>query len=97
MFLVTKNYKSSIFFLNALKVEILFYSMINMKLNFHFNIINFKYEHFHVDLNRFYKIAYTSNLILKNGLQVHEILNVFYFQVIKALKTYLCTIKLCML
>ncbi len=42
---------------DALKVGILFYSMINMKIN-HFNII-LKYEHFHVDLSRFYKIAVT--------------------------------------
>jgi hypothetical protein len=68
-------------FLNALKVEILFYTMINMKINFCFNIINLKDEHFHVHLSRFYKIAYTykKRLILQNGLQANEILNVFYF------------------
>jgi hypothetical protein len=62
--------------------------MINMKIKFHFNIINLKYEHFHVDLNSFYKIASTCRkcLILQNGLQVDEILNIFYFQVMKALK-----------
>jgi len=62
--------------------------MINMKIKFHFNIINLKCEHFHVDLNRFYKIASTCRkcLILQNGLQVDEILNIFYFQVMKALK-----------
>jgi len=71
-----------------LKVQILFYTMINMKINFHFNIINLKDEHFHVDLSRFYKIAFTCNkcIILQNGLQVDEILYIFYFQVIKALK-----------
>jgi hypothetical protein len=71
-----------------LKVEILFYLMINMKIKFHFNIINLKYEYFHVDLSRFYKIAFTCRkcLILQNGLQVNEILNIFYFQVMKALK-----------
>ncbi len=30
------------FFFNALKVEILFYSTINMKINFHFNNIEFE-------------------------------------------------------
>ncbi len=71
-----------------MKVEILFYLMINMKIKFHFNIINLKYEYFHVDLSRFYKIAFTCRkcLILQNGLQVNEILNIFYFQVMKALK-----------
>jgi hypothetical protein len=44
-------------FLDALKIEILFYSMINMKLNFYFNIINLKYEHFHENLSKFYKFA----------------------------------------
>jgi hypothetical protein len=43
--------------IDALKVRILFYSMINMKINFHFNIINLKDEHFHVDLSRCSKIA----------------------------------------
>jgi hypothetical protein len=63
--------------------------MINMKINFHFNIIHLKYEYFHLDLNRFYKIGCISKKcpILQNGLQVDEILNVFYFQVMKALKT----------
>jgi hypothetical protein len=62
--------------------------MINMKIKFHFNIINLKYEIFYVDLNRVYKFAstYKKCLILQNGLQVDEILNVFYFQVMKALK-----------
>ncbi len=71
-----------------MKVEILFYSMINVKIKFHFNIINLKYEHFHVDLNIFYKFASTCKkwLILQNGFQVDEILNIFYFQVMKALK-----------
>ncbi len=46
---------STIFFY----VGILFYSMINMKIKFHFNIVTLKIEHFHVDLNRFYKIAPT--------------------------------------
>jgi hypothetical protein len=44
-------------FFYALKVEILFYSVINMKINFHFTNINLKDEHFHVYFNRFYKIA----------------------------------------
>jgi hypothetical protein len=71
-----------------LKVEILFYSMINMKIKFHFNIINLKDEHFHVDLSRFYKIAFICKKcsILQNGLKVDEILNVLYFQVNGALK-----------
>jgi hypothetical protein len=62
--------------------------MINMKINFHFNIINLKDEHFHVDLSRFYKFAFTCKKcpILQDGLQVNEILNVFYFQVMKASK-----------
>jgi hypothetical protein len=62
--------------------------MINMKINFHYNIINLKDEHFHVDLSRFYKIAFTCMKcpILQNGLQVNEILNVFYFQAMKASK-----------
>jgi len=62
--------------------------MINMKLNFYFNIINLKYEHFHENLSRFYKFAYSCKkcLILRNELQVDEILNVFYFQVMKTLK-----------
>lgn len=41
-----------------MKVNILFYSTINMKIKFHFNIIDLKDEHFHVNSNRFYKIAY---------------------------------------
>jgi hypothetical protein len=46
-----------------------------MKIKFHFNIINLKDEHFHVDLSRFYKIASTCKKrpILQNGLQVYEI------------------------
>jgi hypothetical protein len=62
--------------------------MINMKINFHFNIINLKDEHFHVNLNKFSKIASTCKKcsISQNGLQVNEILNIFYFQVMKALK-----------
>jgi hypothetical protein len=62
--------------------------MINMKMTFHFNIINLKDEHFHVDLSRFYKIAFVSKkcLILQNGLQVDGILNIFNFQVMKTLK-----------
>jgi hypothetical protein len=73
--------------------------MTNMKIKFHFNIINLKYEKFHVNLSIFYKIASTCRKcpILQNGLQVDEILNVFYFQVMKALKKNLCNIKLCML
>jgi hypothetical protein len=57
--------------------------MISMKIIFHFNIIILKNEHLHVDLNRFLKIASTCKkcLILQNGLQVDEILNIFYFQV----------------
>ncbi len=75
-------------FLNALKVEIFMYTMINMKKKIHFNIINLKDEHFLVDLSRFYNIAFTCKKcpILQNGLQVSEILNVFYFQVMKASK-----------
>jgi len=82
MFLVTQKITSiHFFFFDALKVEILFYTMINMKIKFHFNIINLKDKHFHVDLSRFSKIASTckNHLILQNGLQVDEILNVFYF------------------
>ncbi len=59
-----------------------------MKINFFFNIISLKNENFHVNLSRFYKIASTCKkcLILQNGLQVDEILNVFYFQVNGTLK-----------
>jgi hypothetical protein len=62
--------------------------MIILKRNFHFNTINLKDEHFHVDLSIFYKIASTCKKcpILQNGLQVDEILNALYFQVMKALK-----------
>jgi hypothetical protein len=62
--------------------------MINMEIKFHFNNINMKDEHFHVDLSRFYKIAYTCRKcpILQNGLQIDELLNVFYFQNLKTLK-----------
>jgi hypothetical protein len=62
--------------------------MINTKIKFHFNIIDLEDEHFHVDSSRFYKIAFTCKkcLILQNGLQVDEILNVFYFQINGALK-----------
>ncbi len=76
-----------------MKVEILLYTMINMKINFHFNIINLRDEHFHVDLSRFYKIAFTCRKysILQNGLQVNEILNAFYFQVMKA-STNICAL-----
>jgi len=83
-----KKFTSRQFFFDALKVEILFYTMINMKINFQFNIMNLKDKKFHVDLNRFYKIASTcwKCSILQNGLQVDEILNVFYFQIMKALK-----------
>jgi hypothetical protein len=45
--------------IHALKVEILLYLMIHMKINFHFTIITLKDDHFHVDLSRFYKIAST--------------------------------------
>jgi hypothetical protein len=88
MFLVTQNITSRQLFFDALKVEILLYTMINMKIKFHFMIIKLKDEYFHVDLSRFYKIAFTCKkcLILQNGLQVDEILNVFYFQVMKASK-----------
>ncbi len=57
-------------------------------INKHFNIINLKDKHFHVDLTRFYKIAFTWKkcMILQNGLQLDEILYIFYFQVMKALK-----------
>jgi hypothetical protein len=67
--------------------------MINMKINFLFNIINLKDEHFHVNLSRFHKIASTCKKcsILQNGLQVDEILNIFYFQVMKTLKNT-CTL-----
>jgi hypothetical protein len=59
-----------------------------MKIKFYFNIKNLKYEYFHVKLSRFYKIASTCKKcsILLNWLEVDEILNVFYFQVMKALK-----------
>jgi len=63
--------------------EILFiYSMISMKIIFHFNIKNFKNKHFHIYLNKIYKIAFACKKcsILQNGLQVDEILNFFYFQ-----------------
>jgi len=65
-----------------------------MKKNFCFNIINLKYEHFHVDLRRFYKIASTCKkcLILQNGLQVERFLLLSY----ESFKKYLCDIKLCM-
>jgi hypothetical protein len=55
--------------------------MINMKIKFHFKIINLKDEHFHVYLSRFYKIASTckKRSILQNGLQVDELLKVFSF------------------
>jgi hypothetical protein len=46
-------------FFYDLKVKILLHIMINMKINFHFNIINLKGELFHVDLSRFYQIAFT--------------------------------------
>jgi hypothetical protein len=74
--------------IDALKVELSFYTMINMKIKFHFNIINLKDQHFHVDLSRFYKIASTCRKcsILQNGLQIDEILNISYFQVMKTLK-----------
>jgi hypothetical protein len=64
-----------------------------MKINFLFNIINLKDEHFHVNLSRFHKIASTCKKcsILQNGLQVDEILNIFYFQVMKTLKNT-CTL-----
>jgi hypothetical protein len=86
MFFVTKNYKETQKKIHALKVEILFYSVISMKINFHFTIITLKDEHFRLDLSRFHKIASICKLclILQNGLQVDEILNVFYFQVMKA-------------
>ncbi len=68
---------------DALEIEILFYSMINMKINFHFYIRIFLNEHLHVDLNRFYKIASTRRKfrILQNGLQIDKILNFLYFQI----------------
>jgi hypothetical protein len=50
MFIVTQKITSGQFFFNALKIEILFYTMINMKIKIRFNIINLKDEHFHVDL-----------------------------------------------
>jgi len=59
-----------------------------MKIKFHFNIIDLKDEHFHVNSSRFYKIASTCRkcMILQNGLQVDEKLNVFYLQINGALK-----------
>jgi hypothetical protein len=73
--------------------------MINMEINFHFNNINMKDEHFHVDLNRFYKIAYTCRKcsILQNGLQIDELLLLLLFSKFENLKKYLCIVKLCML
>jgi hypothetical protein len=61
---------------------------LHSKIKFHFNIITLKCEHFHGDLNRYYKIASICRYcpILQNGLQIDDILNVFYFQVMKALK-----------
>jgi len=61
--------------------------MINMKIKFHFNIIDLKDEHFHVDSSRFYKIVSICRkyLILQNRLQVNEIFNVLYFQINGAL------------
>jgi hypothetical protein len=86
----TKNYKWTQKIFDALKVEILFYSMISMRIIFHFNIIILKNEHLHVDLSRFYKIASTCRkcAILQNGLQVDVILNFFYFQENGALKIH---------
>jgi hypothetical protein len=71
-----------------LKVELLFYSMTNMNIIFHFIIVILKNKHLHVDLSRFYKIASTCMkcLILQNGLQVDEIFNFLYFQINGALK-----------
>jgi hypothetical protein len=50
--LVTKNYKTQKT-IHALKVGILFYSRINMKIKFQFNIITLKDENFHVDLIKY--------------------------------------------
>ncbi len=41
--------------IDTLKVEIIFYPMINMKIIFHFNIIILTNEHLYVNLLRFYK------------------------------------------
>jgi hypothetical protein len=55
-----------------------------MKIKFHFNIINLKDEHFHVD---FIKLCLLARSVWSyKMLQVEEILNIFYFQVMKALK-----------
>jgi hypothetical protein len=72
----TKNF-------NALKLKILFYSIINMKIIFHFNIIILKNKHLHVDLNKICKITSTCRkfLTLQNGLLIDKTLNFVYFQV----------------
>jgi hypothetical protein len=59
--------------------------MIIMKINFHFYIGIFLNEYLHVDLNRFYKIAYACRTfhILQNGLQIDKILNFLYFKLMK--------------
>ncbi len=80
---MTKNYKWTQKIFDALKLKILFYSMINMKTIFHFNIIVLKNKHLHVDLNKIFKITATCRKfpILQNGLLVDEIFNFVYFQV----------------
>jgi hypothetical protein len=76
------------FFFSCIESRNIILLVNNMKIKFHFNIINLKDEHFHIDLSRFYKIAFACRKcpILQNGLQIDEIWNIFYFQVMKALK-----------
>ncbi len=70
-------------------MEILFNFMNNVKVIFHYNIINLKNEHLHVYLNRFYKkciYLHRKYPMLQNGLQVNKILEVIYFQLNGVLK-----------
>jgi len=69
-----------------LKVEILFYSLINIRILYYFIIIKFKNHHFNMHLNRFQKneSTYIDVWVLQNWLQVDESrsnIEFFYFQI----------------
>jgi hypothetical protein len=81
-----------------LKVEILFFTIINMMIIFHFIFLMLKNPILIVYLSISFLNASTCTrcLILENGLHVDEFL-FSNFQISRGLKTYLCIVKLCML
>jgi hypothetical protein len=94
-----KNTSSNKKNLDVLKVEILFYTMTNMMIIFHFMIIMLKTPILKVDLNMFFFLnAYICMRcsILQNGLQIDVILIFQNFQINEKLKdTYVLSNYAC--